>query len=1163
MTALDQAIVGELGNFADPLRRMADGPGGVAEVLGRLGWDFTSVAEDEVAAISNAAGAIIDAVETLIDGTAAAADLGAILAVLDAVRDLAVQVDDIADTLAELDLDPAPAVGDLAGEVMSFLFARYLRTHRPVVYEIARLLRLVDGPRESEPPARVVLDGTTKTVRWPRSFERARLDRLPQLLTDPADLLGEYYLDGGLAALSTADDVEQFVERLWRPIGDVVFALGGEPSRGVPAGVDLIATDEVMEYARSTLRLLYDFGALGTVGVRMVPIGEHLGGPRLIVTAFGTAAISRQFDGWTLYAYADTDAGPIVFAPDGVHLPPAAGSAVSGELVLLKNPNPDGVAFILGAPGSSRVEIGSFGLGFGAQLFATGDYDWGPSLFADGGRLVLDTGDADSFLATLLGTGFEVDFDAHLRWTRRDGLRFDGSGGLTKRFELDRSIGPITITGAELGITPTGDAVSLVAGADLAATLGPFSVTVDGTGVELGLTFPDTGGNLGPLDVSLGFAPPTRVGFAITAEAVKGGGFVGVEGGRYAGALSLDIVTVGIDAVVVVDTELATADGWALFASLSAQFPGIPLGFGFTLLGAGGILALNRTLDAEALASGLRSGVIDSMLFPDDPVGDSAQLIAQIDDYFPLMADNTVFGPVVMLGWGSPTLITAQLGVVLSLPDGVIAVLGSLEALLPVPDAPLLTLHMDSLGVIDVPAGTFSLTASLYDSTMLETIDLGGDMAMYLSTSSQPYFLLSVGGYHPSFHPPSTVPAAMHDLRRMSASIVIADPVSITIQAYFAVTSNTLQFGSSVNIDASVEVWPTTYSARGWFEFDVLLIFSPFKIVADMSAGVGIYSGDKELMGVDLAAHLEGPEPWYASGQASFKFFGLKVEFDLEVGGKAAGEPKPIAHPRADALAVLRLPASWQEAGPTAGLGAGITYVTPVDDGSDTVWVRPDHQLTVRQSVAPLERTLEIVGQAVPAAGEEILHVTGAGIGDQAVEPTPAVDWFAPAQFEVLDRAEKLSRASFEEMDAGVTFGLPEARITARPDDLATSVDTTYEEETFTVDDDESLANSVGSGAAAMALRRLGAPPDAAFTIAPTEYTLVRAADGAEARLALADTGVPAGGVSQHDALRARTARIAGDPGARTRMIVVPFTAALEPVPDLDPIPGPVLEPVA
>lgn len=330
-------------------------------------------------------------------------------------------------------------------------------------------------------------------------------------------------------------------------------------------------------------------------------------------------------------------------------------------------------------------------------------------------------------------------------------------------------------------------------------------------------------------------------------------------------------------------------------------------------------------MDAEALAAGLRNGAIDSLLFPEDPLGDSTQLIAQIDDYFPLMDGNTVVGPVVMLGWGSPTIITAQLGVVVSLPDGVIAVMGSVPALLPVPDAPLLTLNMDSLGVVDVSAGTFSLSASLYDSRLLATIDLGGDMAMYLRTSDQPYFLLSVGGYHPSFHPPSTVPPSMHDLRRMSASIAIADVVTVTIQAYFAVTSNSLQFGASVNLEASVEIWPTTYTARGWFEFDVLLIFSPFKIVADLSAGVGIYAGNKELMGVDLAAHLEGPEPWYASGRAAFKFFGLKIEFEIEVGGKAVGEPKPIAHPRVEVLAALGLPVSWQEAGPVGWGPASLT----------------------------------------------------------------------------------------------------------------------------------------------------------------------------------------------------------------------------------------------
>ena len=126
--------------------------------------------------------------------------------------------------------------------------------------------------------------------------------------------------------------------------------------------------------------------------------------------------------------------------------------------------------------------------------------------------------------------------------------------------------------------------------------------------------------------------------------------------------------------------------------------------------------------------------------------------------------------------------------------------MGSVEALLPIPTAPLITLHMDSLGVIDIGAGTFSLTASLYDSRLLETIDLSGDMAMYLQVSGQPYFLLSVGGYHPGFEPPSIVPAAMHDLRRMRAAISIASNVSVTIEAYFAVTSNSVQFGSAVYV---------------------------------------------------------------------------------------------------------------------------------------------------------------------------------------------------------------------------------------------------------------------------------------------------------------------------------------------------------------------------
>jgi hypothetical protein len=249
-------------------------------------------------------------------------------------------------------------------------------------------------------------------------------------------------------------------------------------------------------------------------------------------------------------------------------------------------------------------------------------------------------------------------------------------------------------------------------------------------------------------------------------------------------------------------------------------------------------------------------------------------------------------------------------------------------------------------------------------------------------------------------------------------------------------------------------------------------------------------------------------------------------------------------------LAALRSPASWSETAPLDGLAAGITYVasTPEDD---TVWVRPDYQLTVRQSIAPLNRTLEIVGQALPAPGEELMTVTGAGFGTIViVDPELANDWFAPAQFEVLARTDKLTRASFEEMTAGVTFGAPAVAIPSR-DDLMTQVSTEYESDTWEPDPAaDFLSQSVRTGAAGIGLRHMVAPTmSPLFTISPTAYTLVRSADGVTAADSLGDAGLPLGGVSQYDAMQARNSAIAADEGEATRLVLVPVTAALEPAP--------------
>ena len=154
-----------------------------------------------------------------------------------------------------------------------------------------------------------------------------------------------------------------------------------------------------------------------------------------------------------------------------------------------------------------------------------------------------------------------------------------------------------------------------------------------------------------------GFKPPNALGFSLELEGASGAGYASFdhEAGRYAGGAALEFVAVGLAAVVVVDTKLpGDPDGWALFCSLSLTFPSVPLGFGFFLSGVGGIVCLNRTMDVEALAGGLSSGAIDSILFPESPLEDVELIVSQLDSWFPLAEDSLVFGAAGRITWARP-----------------------------------------------------------------------------------------------------------------------------------------------------------------------------------------------------------------------------------------------------------------------------------------------------------------------------------------------------------------------------------------------------------------------------------------------------------------------------------------------------------------------------
>jgi hypothetical protein len=775
----------------------------------------------------------------------------------------------------------------------------------------------------------------------------------------------------------------------------------------------------------------------GAVAADVVPV-PAVGGDRLTPTGFlivnrssiDAAATIDVADNWQLEVSGavGADVVPSVELQPGA--PPAilGGSGGAGIVATLAGAPAGELPWLLvGERDGIRVELAAVGI---SATLALDDPAISITAELEGLRLTTETSGADSFVATVLGLiPIDIAGDVAVEWSTGGTLAFRGSGALEIPIGGTLELGPVRIGDTRLSVELGGN-LAIVANGTVTLTIADvFEASIIGIGlrVEIGVDAAGAAGSAGGLDVDVEFVPPHRVEFALDAGPVTGEGFVDRTDDRYVGGLVLDVLAVGIDAFTIIDTSLpGDPDGFALFATLSLRFPSIPLGFGFSLSGLGGLLALNRSVDTEALALGLRDGAADAILFPENVLRDADVLVSQIDAYFPLQDGNTVVGPVAEIRWGVGDLLIGQLGVAVSLPQAVVVVLASIEAALPDRDAPILELHLDVLGVLDVEEGSLLIVGSLYDSRLLGVIELSGDSALYVSWGNDPYFVLSVGGFHPGFTPPAHVPAILEDLRPMRAEVLVGVGVTAAIEAYFAVTSNTVQFGGGFELEASADFLLVTYTARGWFEFDVLLRFAPFLILAEASAGVGVYANDKELLGVSLTVHLEGPQPWYASGNARFKFFGIDVKFDFAVGGHAPPEPRGSSN----VLDLVRLElanaASWSIER-ASGTPAGLLLAGAAADSL----LRPDDTLVGRQAVAPLDRTLARFGETTPLQSEVSITSTrvvsmlgeaaGPAIGD--LDVSDATDWFAPAQYDVMSESARLSSPSYELMTAGVRIG--------------------------------------------------------------------------------------------------------------------------------------------
>jgi len=173
------------------------------------------------------------------------------------------------------------------------------------------------------------------------------------------------------------------------------------------------------------------------------------------------------------------------------------------------------------------------------------------------------------------------------------------------------------------------------------------------------------------------------------------------------------------------------------------------------------------------------------------------------------------------------------------------------------------------------------------------------------------------------------------------------------------------------------------------------------------------------------------------------------------------GDPPPQLAP-VDVMpqlkAALSDPGNWVGQLP-AGMRPLVTVHAPAGD-TGVVSLHPLGTLAVKQGVVPLDLEISRFGQSTPS-GARLFSITSVSVGGQNETPQPVKDAFAPAQFLDLSDAEKLSRPSFEQMNAGVSFGSADFTFTDNSGDWLQVPEIEFE--TILIDKDSGTSRPSGS----------------------------------------------------------------------------------------------------
>ena len=1023
MSSTLTTVVREIGLALRPLEGAVASREAFASLMARLGWSLESLPApiQDLLTPAGELAAALDALDVEDPSPAAVASaIQSVVALVDRVRAVAQAPDAAFD--AHLVADDFK--NRFAPELLEYLLATYLRDHHR---GLASLLGALGVMRKRYQPAA----GNRRPYvrRW------FRPGAIAEVLDDPTVVLKNAYGwgtdDPDFAAMF--DQLDDLFLSLGVHVESVELedgiVEGVEPAAGRGAdpkgALDLL----FFEHARASSNVL-------SAGVQIAPLGpDGASKPGLaIVPHFnGVLGLAMSFDtGMTVTLDSDFDAQGgigIVLRPDepiGVVVGFAGGGAPTGAQGSLgvrveTDPGEREPSVLLGKAGESRVELVSASMAAGLRVSAGAPPDLYGELELSGGKLVIASGEGDSFLQKILpADGIAAGFDLTVGLSSERGFYFGGDAGLSITRAVSVALGPVEVTAVHVDARPKDGGLPIRITADAGARLGPFQVVASHIGLRLDLGFPDEGGNLGVVDLDAGFQPPSGLGVVVAAGPIAGGGYLDHDPalGRYAGALQLTAFEWALRAFGLLDTRLpGGVPAYSFVAFIAADIPPIPLPFGFRLVEIGGLIAIHRTANLEALRGLLREGRLDDLLFSENPVVDGPRIAADLATAFPPAADHFLIGPMGTVVWGPGGQLEAKIAVILELPAPLrLLLIGTIDLMLPHREAALIEIHLDVVGEIDLGRVRIALDGRLRDSKVVG-LSIEGEMAFRFAWGDDPVLALSIGGFHPDFRPPPGFPK----LQPITIPLGMDDNPRITLTGYLAHTANTIQVGATADL----------YASAGWFNitgnvsFNALFQFMPFAFKTDFSARVMLRKGSTDLAGVSLDAAISGPSPWHVAGEACLV---LKWLPDPCVGvDETFGTPRLSDLLRLDPWHVLRAAIetvdNYTAAVMSAAVWGGATFakgVTAFDPGAG---------VTFRQGAVPLHRQLTRFGEAEPLGGPTTFAVQTVQVGGNGAEWTPATDRFAPAQFEQMSDADKLSRPSFEKMDAGVTVASGDLRM--------------------------------------------------------------------------------------------------------------------------------------